>query len=247
MKRFLKPSDLPFIALCGGLLTYIARTLLFVYALGGNGRGLLPTGTWPDVLSWVLVAVTMGLLLVGTWQIQGSVKYSRQFRNSLLAAVSMAIAAICFCITSLLELTSETDSVGFVSALLGFLAAAALGFLAWGRLKGKQFNMVFHSLICLYLILHLVSHYRLWSSYPQLQSYGFELMAIVFVMLACYHRAAADAGHGVCRAYTFFTLAAVYFCIAALPGCDNPAFFIGSAIWMYCTPCRLPDPFQGEA
>lgn len=246
MKQFLKPTDLPYVALCGGLLTCIARMLLFISALGGE-NGLLPVGTLPDLLSWVLVAVTMGLLLVGVWPIKDTVRFSQKSRKKLFAAISMAIAAVGFCITSLLELTSETDMVSFVSALFGFLAAAALGLLAWGRMKGKQFNMVFHGIVCLYLMLHLVSHYRLWSSYPQLQSYAFELMAIVFVMLASYHRAAADAGHGVYRAYTFFSLAAVYFCIATLPGCDNPVFFIGCALWMYFIPSRLPSSSRREA
>ena len=246
MKRFLKPSDLPYIALCGGLLTCIARMLLFISALGSED-GLLPVGTWPDLLSWGLVAVAMGLLLVGIWPIQDTVRFSQKYSKTLFAAISMAVAAVGFGLTSLLELTSEMDMISFVSTLFGFLAAAALGLLAWGRMKGKQLNMVFHGIVCVYLMLHLVSHYRLWSSYPQLQSYAFELMAIVFVMLASYHRAAADAGHGAYRAYTFFSLAAVYFCIATLPGCDNPVFFLGCALWMFFTPSRLPSSSRREA
>ena len=245
MTRSLTPSDLPFVALCGGLLTLIARLWLMI--MGEDARGLLAVGSLPDILSWLLVAVTMGLLIAGVWQVEGDVKYSHSFRKTLFASISMAIAAVCFCISSIVELVSEPDSVNLVSALLGFLAAAALGLLAWGRFKGMQFNMVFHGLVCLYLMLHLVSHYRLWSSYPQLQSYGFELMAIVFVMLACYQRAAADAGHGSRRAYTFFSLAALFFCIAAIPSCDNIVFFLGCAVWMYFTPCRLTSSPRKEA
>ena len=246
MKQFLKPSDLPYIALCGGLLTCIARMLLYISALGGEG-GLLPTGTLPDLASWALIAITMGLLIIGIRPVQEGVRYSRKFRKALFATIAMAVAAVAFCITSLVELISETDTVSFVSALFGFLAAASLGYLAWARIKGKQPNMIFHGIVCMYLMLHLVSHYRLWSSCPQLQSYAFELLAIVFVMLACYHRAAADASHGTCRAYTFFSLAAVYFCIAALPGCDNPVFFVGCTLWMFFTPCHLPSIARKEA
>lgn len=244
MKRFLKPSELPVLILCSAALTFIARALLFVSAIGGVGRGLLRTGSLPDIASWFLVAVTLGLLLVGTWKMRDPVKYSRQSRSALLATIAMSIAAVSFCFTSLRGLLSATDTVGLISASLGLLAAASLGLLAWGRMRGKQLNMVFHGIVCLYLMLHLVSHYRLWSSSPQLQSYAFELLAIVFVMLACYHRAAADAGHGICRSHTLCSLAAVYFCIAALPGCDNPIFFIGSAIWIFCTPCRLSSSRQ---
>ena len=72
MKQFLKPTDLPYVALCGGLLTCIARMLLYISALGGEG-GLLPTGTLPDLASWVLIAVTMGLLIFGIRPVQESV------------------------------------------------------------------------------------------------------------------------------------------------------------------------------
>lgn len=246
MKNILKPSDLPFIALFGGLLTLIARILLFVSALGSD-RGLLPIGTLPDIASWVLVAVTIGLIFSGVRPIHESVRYSRRLQKALAATISMSIAAVCFCITSIFELISETDMISLVSAWLGFLAALCLGILAWARMKGKSVSMIFHGTICLYLMLHLVSHYRLWSSSPQLQSYAFELLAIVFVMLACYHRTAADIGRSSCRKYTFFSLAAVYFCLAALPGCDNPVFFVGCALWMFFTPCHLPESDRREA
>lgn len=247
MKRFLallKPSDLPFVSLCSGLLTLIVRLWLMI--MGTDEQGLLPTGSLPDVLSWMLVAITVGLLIAGVSQLQGTVQYSRSARKSLFAAVSMVVVAICFCLTSMLDLFSEPDTVSLVSAWMGFLAAAALLLLAWGRFKGVAFNMVFHGLVCVYLMLHLVSHYRLWSSSPHLQSYGFELLAIVFVMLACYHRAAADAGHGDRRAYAFFSLAALFFCIAAIPSTDNIAFFLGCAVWMYFTPCRLSPSSRKE-
>ena len=246
MKNILKPSDLPYVALCGGLLTHIARILLYISALGSD-RGLLPVGSLPDLASWALVAVTMGLLFFGVRPIRDGVRYSRRFQKALFATIAMGIAAACFCATSILELLFETDMISSVSAWMGFLAAASLGILAWARMKGKSVSMVFHGIVCLYLMLYLVSHYRLWSASPQLQSYAFELMAIVFVMLACYHRTAADIGHSSCRKYTFFSLAAVYFCIAALPGCDNPVFFVGCALWMFFTPCHLPSSNREEA
>ena len=118
--------------------------------------------------------------------------------------------------------------------------------LAFARYKGAHLSVLFHGVVCVYLMVYLVSHYRLWSSYPQLQSYAFELLAIVFVMLACYQRAAADAGKGDRRAYTFFSLAAFFFCVATLPGCDKAAFFIGCAVWMFTTPCRLNLPVSKE-
>lgn len=244
MNHFLKPSNLPFYTLCGGLLTFIMRLWLMI--LGEDDRGLLSTGSFPDVMSWILVALVMVLIAMSVKDLHGNTKYRNNFPPSLPAALSMVLAAVSFVITSISEGAADTDAVGTVSSVLGFFAAAALALLAWYRFKGQRLNVLFHGLVCIYLILHLVSHYRLWSSYPQLQSYGFELLAIVFVMLACYQRAAFDAGKGNRRAYTFFSSAAMFFCVAALPGCENMAFFIGCAVWMYFTPCRLSRSSRGE-
>ena len=244
MKRYLKMAYLPLAVLACGVLTCLLR--LWLFALGEDERGLLSVGSFPDVMSWIVVAATMALLGVSTRQLHGGAKYAQNFHASLPAAIGMALAAVSFCITSVVDLTAGGDSVSTVSALFGFLAAAALLVLAYSRYRGAHLSVLFHGVVCLYLMLHLVSHYRLWSSYPQLQSYAFELLAIVFVMLACYQRAAFDAGKGNRRAYTFFTLAALFFCIATLPGCDNAAFFIGCAVWMYFTPCRLSLPAKKE-
>ena len=244
MKRFLKMTYLPLAVLGCGVLTCLLRFWLF--SLGEDGGGFLAVGSFPDVMSWVLVAATMALLAVSTWKLQGNTKYNQNFHASIPAALGMVLAAASFCLTALLELTTGADSVGTASSLFGLLATAALVALAYGRSKGFRPNMLLHSIVCVYLMLYLVSHYRLWSSYPQLQSYAFELLAIVFVMLACYHRAAFDAAKGNRRAYTFFTLAALYFCIAALPGCKNVAFFLGAAAWMYFTPCKLTLPVKKE-
>lgn len=244
MKRYLKMAYLPLAVLLCGVLTCLLR--LWLFAVGEDERGLLAVGSFPDVMSWILVAATMALLGASTWQLRGATKYNYNFHASMPAAIGMALAAVSFCITSVIDLATGGDSVGTVSSLFGFLAAAALLVLAYGRYKGVHLSVLFHGLVCLYLMLYLVSHYRLWSSFPQLQSYAFELLAIVFVMLACYQRAAFDAGKGDRRAYTFFTLAALFFCVATLPGCDNAAFFIGCAVWMYFTPCRLSLPVKKE-
>lgn len=246
MKRILKPVFLPPIVLGCAIVAYIARTFLFADAIGGDESAFLPVGSWSDVLSWVMVAVAVVISGLGILNLKKKNKYLYNFPRSNLAAIGMLLAGLGFCITSAVDLYAGADDVSLTSAILGFPAAISLWVLAYGRMKGRRFPLVLHGIICLYLMLHLVSHYRLWSSYPQLQSYAFELMAIVFVMLACYHRAAFDADQGKCRAYTFFTLLALFFCVAALPGCENPAFFLGCAAWMYFTPCKLIQPSRKE-
>ena len=237
MKRFLKPIYLPLAALAFGVITLLFR--LWFLSLGVDDRGLLPVGSFPDVASWILVAISIAIFAIGTWPLKGGNKYSHNFPPSDVAGIATCLAGISFLITSFTELVVGADNISTISVILGFLAAASLFFLGYCRWKNCRPSMIFHSIVCLYLMIYLISHYRLWSSAPQLQTYGFELLAIVFVMLACYHRAAFDADCGNRRKYAFFSLAGLYFSIAALPGCDNYAFFIGCAIWLAATFCRL--------
>lgn len=187
----------------------------------------------------------MALLLYRTWNLTEASKYSFNFPASNYAALGIAVGALGILISSVAELLSGPNALTLFSCLLGLLAALALLFVAFCRKNGKRPSILFHGVVCLYMMFHLVAHYRLWSGFPQLQSYSFELLAIVFLMLSCYQRAAFDVGRGDRRSYAFFTLAALFFCISALPGCDNAAFFIGCAVWMFTTLCNL-KPLPGQ-
>lgn len=237
MKQYLKPVFLPVIALAGGILTMLMRFWLF--GLGVDDRGLLPAASFPDIFSWILTGLIIALLIFGVRDLREATKYRFNFPASMPAAVGMALGALGILITSLTELFAGAPRLGISSAALGMFAAAALGFLAYCRKDGKKPSFLFHSFICIFLMFHLVSHYRIWSAYPQLQTYAFELMAIVFLMLACYQRAAFDAGKGDRRAYVFMTLCACFFCIAAIPGSVNAIFYLGCAAWMFTTLCSL--------
>lgn len=237
LNRYLKPTYLPIAALAGGIITMVMR--LWLFSLGTDDRGLLPAATFPDVCSWILTALMLVLLFLGTRRLTEATKYSFNFRPSMLAACGTLIGALGILITCLVELLSGGERLGIFSAVMGLLAAAVLVFLAYCRWNGMKPMFLMHSFVCLWLMFHLVSHYRLWSAYPQLQTYAFELMAIIFLMLSCYQRAAFDAGNGNRRAYAFFTSAAVFFCVAAIPGSASPVFYIGCALWMFATPCNL--------
>lgn len=245
MKKLSSSAALLFLSALGGLVTLLLR--LWLLSLGVDNRGLLAAGSLPDTMSWIAVALTLALLGLGTWKLPNEAKGCAHFPASAGAAIGIAMAAAGITITSLRELSLSFDTIGMLSSVLGLITAVSLGFLAFFRAKGWRPNILFHGIVCIYFMFHLVFHYRLWSSCPQLQDYGFELLAIVFVMIACYQRAAFDAGRGTIRSYAFFSAAALFFCIAALPGCDNSAFFIGCAVWMAATPCKiLPSEKQQE-
>lgn len=241
MKNYFKHAFLPFLALGGGVLAMLMRFWLF--GIGTDDRGLLPAATFPDVVSWILTAIVIALLMFGTRNLREATKYRFNFPASMPAAIGTAAGTLGILITCLAELLSGAAKLGVFSAVLGLFAAAALGFIAFCRKDGKKPMFLFHSFICIYLMFHLISHYRIWSAYPQLQTYAFELLAIVFLMLACYQRAAFDAGRGNRRAYAFTTLAALFFCLAAIPGSDAAVFYLGCSAWMFTTLCNL-KPLQ---
>ena len=190
-------------------------------------------------MSWVYVALAMALLFFGIRKLGGIKEYEENFPAGAVPAIGTALTAGALCIAVIAEMNGVTGAIESAACVFGFIAVAALLLLAWCRFIGSRPNMLLHTSVCVFLMIYLVSHYRLWSAYPQLQSYAFELMAIVFTMLACYQRAAFDVGMGNRRMYTFFTLAALFFSVSALPGSDNPVFFLGCAVWMFFTPCCL--------
>ena len=236
MRKYLKPAYLPHATLVCGVIAMLFRLRLL--ALGEDDWGLLPAGIFPDVMSWVVVALAMALLAVGTWQLREANKYSYNFPASIVGATGIALAAFAFFVDSLVKLIAGAAAMEFASAILGLLASVAMGFWAYYRWKGIRPSVLFHGAVCVFMMLTLVSNYQNWSALPQLQDYGFELLAIVFLMLATYQRAAFDVNCGNRRAYAFFSLGALFFSIAAIPGCNNPGFFIGCAAWMLATPCQ---------
>ena len=236
MKKYLKPAFLPYATLVCGVIAMLFR--LWLLALGEDGWGLLPAGIFPDVMSWVMVALTMALLAYSTWRLREANKYSYNFPASLVSAAGIALAAFAIFVDSLVKLMAGVFAMEFASTILGLLASVAMGFLAYFRWKGIRPSVLFHGAVCAYLMLTLVSSYQHWSALPQLQDYGFELLAIVFLMLATYQRAAFDTDCGNRRAYAFFSLGALFFSLAAIPSCFNPGFFIGCAAWMLATPCQ---------
>lgn len=228
--RYLSPACLPFFILCSSILGFILRFWLLTAAV--DHRGLIVSGHIADIFSWILTAIVLVALLIGTEPLKEASKYRFNFPPFLQGGLGSCLAAFGILITSLVEFIQKHPSANLLTFLLGLLCAAILTFTGFCRLKGIHPSPLFHSIVCIYLTLFLFGRYRMWSSDPQLQDYVFELLAIICLMLASYHRAAFDANFGNRRWYSFFAFAAFYFCMVCLPGCSTPPFFGGCAIWM---------------
>lgn len=236
MKQFLNHKNLPWLTLIAGGIGLMLRIWLLN---SGDDRGFLPHGHISAILLYILTALFVAALVVATRPLVQADKYRFNFPASRLGGIGAWVAAFAFGMTSIVDLLSSADVISTFAALFGILSAAALIFAGHCRWKGLHPSALFHIAVCAYLMLRLICMYRQWSSDPQLLDYCFQLLALVCLMLAAYHRATFDANFGIRHSYVLFNLGAVYFCCLSLAGPDNVLFFLGAGVWMITDLCNL--------
>ena len=245
MKRLLDPILLPWLTLIAGSLGFALRIWLF--ATGVDTSGLLVSGHPAELLLWLLSAGMMVLLWFATRSLVTAPKYGFNYPRSYFGAAGCGFATVAIAITSIAEIMSTHDTLARIVAVVGLFAAFAMFTLALLRLQGRQPNIAFHTIVCVYFMIRLVSLYRHWSSDPQLQDYCFQLLAIVFLMLSAYHRAAFDVGMGQRRSLVLSHLAAVFFCCISLADRSTAPFFLAVGVWALTDLCNLaPLPPQTQ-
>lgn len=198
----------------------------------------------------LLTLLTLGLvaaLFCATRDMKKGGKYSSLFPASLLRCGGAAVAALGFLVVSLQNFLSGTDSFSRILGVAGILAAAAMAFVSLCRFQGRHPVLFFQGYVCLYLMIHMICQYRIWSIEPQIQTYCFHLLATVCTMLACYHSAAFDGNCGSRRGHTVLHLLAVYFCCLALVGDHTPFFYLTMGLWMLSDLCAEPARPQRKA
>lgn len=226
---------LPNIALLGGLLAAALR--FWLYTKGMDDKGLLLVGHPAHYLIWVVTAVVLPLLFIGSRALKDGNKFRSNFPADPISAAGCIIAAAGVFYDALGHFGG--DGLQLASGILGIFSAAALIFIGFCRLKGRYPSVIFNTFICLYLMMTLVALYRVWSAAPQLQDYIFPLTGCIATMLACYHDAAFAVNFGSRKAHTFFHAAAVFLCLASLPHNSSWPFYLTLAVWMYTGRCNL--------
>lgn len=239
MKKLLTPKVLPLFPLCAGLLGLVLRVIL--YAVGVDEKGLLARNHPLTVLLFVLTAAVLAVLFLCTRKATAPASYFSRFPESPVAAFGCAAAAVGILLTDTYELFIRHDTITVACFVLGIAAAASIGFIGFCRTKGVRPSFLYHGILTVYLMLHPLSQYRLWSSDPQLMNYCFHLLASVFLMLAGYQRTALDAGTGKPKWYAFCSQAALFFCCISTHG-DSWLFYLTMAIWTATGLCVLQAP-----
>lgn len=242
MKHPFHPKRIPSITLTAGVLGFILRTWLFT--AGVDSKGLLRPDHPANILLFILTADVMLALLLYLRTLTGSLPYKKLFKRSVPAAVGCIVAAVGILVTDFYELSLQHENVTVISCVLGVLASVCLVFLAVCRLRSIRPNILLHGCVTVYLMIHLVSQYQVWSSEPQLQEYCFQLLASVFLMLSTYHRTVLDAHSGNRRSYVFFNYGALFFCCLSLYG-EGWLFYLAMAVYTATSECSL-KPVRAE-
>lgn len=243
MNAMNKSSFLPCLALISGTAAFGLRKCLYAFAV--DQRGLLISGHPLSFALWAVVAAAAAFLLWQVRKTEGSNTYETAFAPSRLSAGACAFLAGSLLVTVL----NHTPALGNVAAawkVLGFLSAPAVMWAGICRSKGRKPFFGVHGLLCLFLLIHMVSRYQVWSSNPQLQDYIFELLAAVALTLFSYHCAAFEADMGSRRMYLATGLLAVLLCAAALSGTGTPGLYLGGLVWAFADLCTLTPPPKDE-
>lgn len=225
--------------IAAGFAGYLLQ--LWLALTGIDEKGLLIAEHPANAMVFILTGIVLVGLFLWLRRPLRKLSYAKLFPASLPAAAGCWIAAVGIALTIFHEPTGPLDRFALVSLLTGVAAIAALVFLGLRRWQGQRPHPALHSVVTLYLVLHLVSQYRFWSAETQLQVYFFPLMASVFLMLSTYHRATVDAGFGSLSTYLFFHYGALFLSLTAVCG-QSPSFYMTMSLWLALADCRPQPP-----
>ena len=223
---------LPPVSLLLGLAAWQLHSWLYRTQVEDPVSGLLPFGTLPEILIWVLT----GCVLLGAFLLTRHVRMGAE--KPIIGALSDAFFAAGI-LTLLLEPTKGPAALVLVYRV--FCVAAALS-LAVGAvmqlLKRKPFFLLEVS-PCVLCVLVLLEYYQFFSEVPQMMNYVLGLGAVLCLTLSAYHHMARAAGLPASALAPATGLLAVYFCAAAGSQGMFVSFFCAAAVWVAAEMARL--------
>ena len=236
MNRYLKPSYLPAVTLIAGAVGFGLR--MWLMRTGEDARGLLVTTHPAHILVFVLTALTLAALFLFVRPLSSLKRYNDLFPKRFLPAAGCIAAAVGILLVSFRDRTLRSDMVTGVCLLLGVLAAGCLVAIAFCRIRQRRPPFFLHAIVTLFLMAHLISQYRLWSSEPQLQVYFFPLLSSVFLMLTAYYSTVLDTKKTSRRWFVFCNQSALFFCCVSVCS-EIGLFYLTMAFWMFTGLCSL--------
>lgn len=215
-----------------GVLCMAIRQWLLTAAT--DGKGLLQAGHPGAAVSWILTGLVLLALAAATL-------YSMprcSFQESPLTLVGNGIQAVALGVLAA-QLLRTGDGLSLITAIAAVAAALCCLANAVCRVCSLRYKPLLRCPLVIFYLLFLVFCYQSWSSEPELQRYGFQLLALVCLTLAAYHRAALAMKLGSSRMYLFAANAAVFLCLAAVPGGAHSLFFLLMAVATVLDGCTV--------
>jgi len=195
---------------------------------------------------WIGAGILLTFLVLAVRKRTGSGKFEDHYSADLPAAFGNLAMAAGIVAT---VLTGATGIGGYLENawhILGLAAPVCLILAGMARVRGKKPFFLLHISVCLFLVLHIVTRYQLWSGNPQMQDYVFSLLGAMALMFFGFYAAAMEAGCGSCRMTLGMGLAAVYLCTAELARSSDPALYLGGILWVLTDLCSIRNISDNE-
>lgn len=244
MRKMRNPQDLPLFTALAGIVGLTLRRQLYIW--GPDDKGLLQTGHPLALVLWLVTAVVLAALAGKVWKSKGINSYEANFAPSRAAAAGHILAGAGFALTALLNEPLLRSALGSGWTVLGILSGPCLMLAGIARAGGKKPFFGLYMVPCLFLVLHVIDHYQLWSGDPQIHNYVFELLAAMALILFAYHNAAFCVDSGSRRMQLFSGLAALYLGLTALGRTEHLFLYAGGLAWVVSGLCALAPKQAGS-
>lgn len=237
MKKYLHPKFLPILVPAASVIGLLLR--LWTIGSGPDAEGLYKPQPVAWTLLWIVTILALGAVVLMSAGLKNPGRFSDNFPASPVGAAGRVIAALGIMLSGLTILTKAENILGTLTGLLGMGSAVCLLLLGFARYQGRKTSFLLHAVPCLFFALRIFLLCRVWSNETQIGVFLFPFLASICVMLATYQLACFDVNLGKRRTSLFWSLSGVYCSLLAVPGSDEPMFYIGMAIWLLTNLCSL--------
>lgn len=199
-----------------------------------DSKGLLIPDHPGILLSCLLLVVAICILCFSL-----RARQTYHFSPTPLSATSMLFFAVGYGITGWQLLTNGTQPLSTIAGFCAVCSALGAVLLAFAMFRKLRLHPFIYCPPVLFLMLFLICRYQQWSGEPELHRYLFQMLAVIFLMFAAYHRAALESDKKGIRSYLILSRSAIFFSIAAIPGSSY------GILYGCCAVALLLDGFTG--
>lgn len=232
---------LPVLMLFLGIAALMLRKRL--YAVAVDVKGLLIQNHPLEIALFVLTGMALLVAGLAAWKHAGC---EEQVSGNLPGALGNLAAGAGIFVTVYAGVPMMGGYLETVWWILGLAAPVCLLLAGLAKALGKRPFFLLHVVPCLFLLVHIVIRYQLWSGDPQMQDYIFSLLGAMAMMFFGFYTAAMEADCGSPRLRLGMGLAAVYLCMAELARSSCPGLYLGGILWVLTDLCSQPNASDSE-